>query len=147
MVPVTAGERKEFTSMAMQHFSELNHSFVPDSDWKEHYFSTILSSPDYFLRWIVSDDQKVGFVLFGIEKHRFLPRKTGAIYELYVSPHFRRRGLAKEIATQAIRELWTHCPSKIQLEVIEGRPAAAELWKSLGFKRITARYVLSEGKS
>jgi ribosomal protein S18 acetylase RimI-like enzyme len=85
--------------------------------------------------------------LFGLEKHRFLPRMTGAIYELYVLPEFRRRGVGKTCAMEAIRELWAHTPSKIQLEVIEGRGAAAALWKSLGFQKVTDRYVLSRSVS
>ncbi len=146
MIPVAPFEREDFTRMAVQHFSELNRSFVPAEDWREHYFPSILSNPDFFLRWILGDEAKAGFILFGLEKHRFLPRKIGAIYELYVSPEFRRRGLGKAIAREAIRELWTHSPSKVQLEVIEGRTEAAELWSSLGFKKVTARYVLSEGR-
>jgi ribosomal protein S18 acetylase RimI-like enzyme len=143
MIPIAASERDEFLRMAERHFSELNPAFTPQKDWREHYFSTILSKPEYFLRWINCDEKRAGFILFGLEEHRFLPRKTGAIYELYVLPEFRRRGLAKTVAMEAIRELWTHAPSKIQLEVIEGRAAAAALWNTLGFKKVTDRYVLS----
>ncbi len=147
MLPIASSERDEFLRMAVRHFSELNASFVPQDDWKEHYFATIMAAPQYFLRWIICDEKRAGFILFGLEKHRFLPRKTGAIYELYVAPEFRRRGVAKACAIEAIRELWTHAPSKIQLEVIEGRVAAAALWKSLGFQKVTDRYVLSGGGS
>ena len=143
MRPITVSERDEFLRMAVRHFSELNGSFVPQDDWKEHYFATILANPQYFLRWIVCDEKCAGFILFGLEKHRFLPRMSGAIYELYVLPEYRRRGVAKACATKAIRELWAHAPSKIQLEVIEGRLEAAALWKSLGFQKVTGRYVLS----
>ena len=143
MLSIAASEQDDFLAMAANHFSELNASFVPQVDWKEHYFKTIMANPQYFLRWIVCDQQRAGFILFGIERHRFLPRTTGAIYELYVVPEFRRRGVAKKCAIDAIRELWTHAPSKIQLEVIDGRVAAAALWRSLGFQKVTDRYVLS----
>jgi ribosomal protein S18 acetylase RimI-like enzyme len=133
--------------VAAKHFSELNSSFLPQDDWKKHYFATIMANPQYFLRWIVCDEKRAGFILFGLEQHRFLPRKTGAIYELYILPEFRRRGIAKACAIEAIRELWEHTPSKIQLEVIEGRPAASALWRSLGFQKVTDRYVLSQGAS
>jgi ribosomal protein S18 acetylase RimI-like enzyme len=142
MLPVVSLDRDEFMEMATKHFSELNASFVAQDDWKKHYFAGIIASPQYFLRWIICDDVRAGFILFGLEKHRFLPRTTGAVYELYVLPEFRRRGLAKACAVEAIRELWSHGPSKIQLEVIEGRHGAAELWKSLGFEKATSRYVL-----
>ena len=142
MLPILPVDREEFLGMAVDHFSELNSSFAPHDDWKERYFPTILSRPGCFLRWIVCDGGKVGFILFGVEDHRFLPRKTGAIYELYVLPEFRRRGIARTCALEAIKELWTYAPSKIQLEVVEGRLAAAALWKSLGFRKITERLVL-----
>lgn len=142
MVPVIEADREEFLRMAADHFSELNPAFVPQTDWKQRYFPSILSNPNYSLRWIVCDGKRAGFILFGVEDHRFLPRKTGAIYELYVLPEFRRRGIARACALEAIRELWTHSPSKIQLEVVEGRTAAAALWKSLGFHKVTERFVL-----
>jgi ribosomal protein S18 acetylase RimI-like enzyme len=147
MLPIAVFEQDDFLRMAAKHFSELNASFVPQDDWKEHYFATIMANCQYFLRWIVCDQKRAGFILFGVERHRFLPRTTGAIYELYVLPEFRRRGVAKACALEAIRELWTYAPSKIQLEVIEGRVAAAALWKSLGFRKVTDRYVLSGSMS
>ncbi len=142
MVPVIESDREEFLRMAVRHFSELNPAFVPKTDWTQRYFPSILSNPNYFLRWIMFEGERAGFILFGIEDHRFLPRKTGAIHELYVLPELRRRGMAKACAIQAIRELWTHSPSKIQLEVVEGRTAAVALWESLGFHKVTERFVL-----
>jgi UDP-2,4-diacetamido-2,4,6-trideoxy-beta-L-altropyranose hydrolase len=146
MLPIAPAEQAEFLRMAEKHFSEMNPSFVPRDDWKEQYFPTILTNPRYFLRWIVCDEKRAGFILFGLEPHRFLPRMTGAIYEVYILPEFRRRGVATMVAVDAIRELRTYAPSKIQLEVIEGRIAAAALWESLGFEKVTTRYVLSENK-
>lgn len=143
MVPIVEAERGEFLRMAVSHFSELNPRFVPQPDWRERYFISILSNPNYFLRWIDCEGERAGFILFGVEDHRFLPRKTGLIYELYVVPEFRRRGIARACAIEAIRELWTHSPSKIQLEVVLGRTAASELWRSLGFQKVTERFVLS----
>jgi ribosomal protein S18 acetylase RimI-like enzyme len=142
MLPILPADRDEFLRMAVAHFSELNPAFVPHDDWKQRYFPSIIANPNYFLRWIISEKERAGFILFGLEDHKFLPRKTGAIYELYIRREFRRRGLAKTCAQEAIRELWAHSPSKIQLEVLEGRAAAAALWKSLGFHKVTERFVL-----
>jgi spore coat polysaccharide biosynthesis predicted glycosyltransferase SpsG/GNAT superfamily N-acetyltransferase len=143
MIPVASSEQDEFLRMAVKHFSEMNPAFVPQDDWKEHYFPAIMANPQYVLRWIICDEKRAGFILFGLEKHRFLPRMTGVIYEVYVLPEFRRRGVATVCALEAIRELRAHAPSKIQLEVIEGREAASALWESLGFRKVTGRYVLS----
>ena len=145
MLPIVSAEREQFLQMAKEHFSELTPAFVPDDDWKKHYFETILGNQQYFLRWIMCEQRRAGFILFGLENHRFLPRKTGVIYELYVMPEFRRQGIARICAEEAIRELWLHSPSKIQLEIVEGRIAAAALWKSLGFQKATERLVLTRG--
>jgi UDP-2,4-diacetamido-2,4,6-trideoxy-beta-L-altropyranose hydrolase len=144
MIPVESDERDVFLRMAQQHFRELNSMFTPAQDWKTSYFENIKNNPKYSLRWIVADGQRVGFILFGVEKHRFLPRQTGTIYEVYVVPEQRRKGIARACARQVIDELWKSSPSKIQLEVVEGNAAAAELWRSLGFQKITERFVLTE---
>jgi ribosomal protein S18 acetylase RimI-like enzyme len=137
-------EREDFLEMALQHFHELNPVFTPAPDWKKSYFENIARNPRRSLRWIVSDGQHVGFILFGVEEHRFLPRLTGAIYEMYVIPEQRRKGIARACAKQVLDDLWKSCPSKIQLEVVEGNAAAAELWRSLGFQKVTERFVLTQ---
>jgi ribosomal protein S18 acetylase RimI-like enzyme len=147
LVPVVPSDREAFLRMATAHFTELSSAFVPQDDWKQTYFETILANPQLLLRWIVSGTQRAGFILFGIENHRFLPRKTGVVYELYVVPEFRRRGLARSCAVQAIEALWQFGPSKIQLEVVDGNERAAALWESLGFRRVTVRFVLTRSKS
>ncbi len=146
MLPVTAADRADFEKMAVAHFSELNPAFVPHADWKEHYFCAILANHEYFLRWVMFDGVRAGFILFGLEKHRFLSRTTGAIFELYIRTEFRRRGIARYCAEEAIRELMAHSPSKIQIEVVEGQTAAAAFWRSLGFEKVTERFVLARGK-
>jgi UDP-2,4-diacetamido-2,4,6-trideoxy-beta-L-altropyranose hydrolase len=143
-VAITPDERRDFLEMAQQHFREVNPMFAPAEDWKSSYFENITRNPKSSLRWIVADGQRVGFILFGVEDHRFLPRLTGAIYEVYVISEQRRKGIARGCAKQIIDELWKACPSKIQLEVVEGNAAGAELWRSLGFQKVTERLVLTE---
>jgi UDP-2,4-diacetamido-2,4,6-trideoxy-beta-L-altropyranose hydrolase len=145
MKPVTSAEREEFLRMAEDHFHELNPSFVPHLDWKANYFEKIQSGSEFFLRWVLIGGKRVGFILFGLEDHRFLPRKTGAIYELYVVPDHRRKGVATTCAQEAIRELRAFAPSKIQLDVMVGNLGAVRLWESLGFDKVTERFVLADG--
>lgn len=136
-------ERAEFMKMALNHFRELNPAFKPDSDWERAYFENIQNRAQYSLRWILADEVRAGFVLFGVENHRFLPRLTGVIYELYVLPEQRRRGIASACAEVVIDELWKASPSKIQLEVVEGNAAAAGLWRTLGFNKVAERFTLT----
>jgi len=143
LVPVEAADRKHFLAMAEQYFRELNPYFVPAADWKASYFENILRRKDFLLRWIVASGQRVGFILYGFEDHRFLPRKTGAIYELYIVPEQRRSGIARACAETAIEELQKSSASKIQLEVAEGNDVAAAFWRSLGFQKASERLVLA----
>ena len=146
MDTVSAMQREAFLDMAQRLFRGLNPAFVPHDDWKQSYFEKILVNARLSLRWIVVDEKRAGFVLFGLEEHRFLPRLNGMIYELYIEPEFRRKGIAQTVARQTIRELQSMSPSKIQLEVMEGNRAAAALWESLGFRKVSERYVLAETK-
>lgn len=146
LVPVAKRERPEFLAMAEQNLRELNPNFAPDEDWTSSYFKMILTNLDNRLCWIVTAGEKIGFILFGLEKHRFLPRLSGVVYELYVRPEHRRRGAARGAAKAALAELRRAKPSKIQLEVAVGNERAAALWKSLGFEQVAQRYVLKAGE-
>jgi ribosomal protein S18 acetylase RimI-like enzyme len=147
LTPVLPQDRESFTTMAVSHFRELNRDFDPQADWKEHYFQRILNNPNLHLCWIESGGERAGFILFGLEDHKFLPRKIGAIYELHVEATFRRRGIARGCAELAIYELRSHSPSKIQLEIMDGNAGALKLWKSLGFEKICERWVLKDSTS
>jgi ribosomal protein S18 acetylase RimI-like enzyme len=147
MAAILPSDRELFLQMAEQHFRELNSEFVPHDDWKRCYFEGILTNGQMFARWILQDGKRAGFILFGLEKHRFLPRVTGLICELYVLPGFRRMGVARSCAMQAIRELESHAPSKIQLEVMEGNAGAEALWRSLGFEKVSAQLILKTGSA
>jgi ribosomal protein S18 acetylase RimI-like enzyme len=136
-------EHEDFLKMAEHHFRELNPSFRPAQDWGNCYCEKIKNNGKYSLRWIIADGRPVGFILFGVEEHLFLPRLTGAIYEVYVVPEQRRKGIARACAKQVIDELCKSSASKIQLEVVEGNAGAAELWRSLGFQKVTERFVLN----
>jgi ribosomal protein S18 acetylase RimI-like enzyme len=142
MVAISPADRQPFLEIAEQHFRELNSGFVPQEDWKLHYFEGIMANARMFARWIVLDGERVGFIVFGLEDHCFLPRLIGLIREVYVLPEFRRMGGARNCAIQAIRELESHAPSKIQLEVMEGNTGAEALWRSLGFEKVSERLVL-----
>lgn len=136
-------DKGEFMEMALRHFCELNPDFDPSPDWRSQYFEGIQSNPDRSLRWILADGVRAGFILYGIEPHRFLQRLTGAIYELYVLPGSRQKGIARNAAQLAIAELRSAHPSKIQLEIMEGNMAALNLWKSLGFTKVSERFTLA----
>jgi ribosomal protein S18 acetylase RimI-like enzyme len=146
MLPILSSDHGEFVEMAMQYFRSLNPQFDPQPDWKQLYFQNILSDLSLFVRWVLADGQRVGFIMFGLERHRILPRVGGVIYELYIRPEFRRKGIAGTAARQAISELRAQCPSKIELQIMTGNHDATAFWKALGFSKVSERYVLAEAK-
>ena len=145
LAPVVTNEKEEFILMAERHFRELNPKFIAQQDWKDCYFQSISQNRDMTLEWVIASGRRVGFILFGLEPHRFLPRKSGMIYELYIDPSFRRRGFASASALQAINRLRAESPSKVQLEIMTGNVSAELLWESFGFKKVCERWVLDEG--
>ncbi len=136
-------QKRDFMEMALRHFRELNPNFVPAADWEQCYFENIQKNLNCSLCWILVEGKRAGFVLYGIEPHRFLPRKTGAVYELYVLLEYRGKGIASACAEMVIGELRKSSPTKIQLEVLEGNAAAAHMWRKLGFKKVSERLTIS----
>jgi ribosomal protein S18 acetylase RimI-like enzyme len=142
LVPVGPDQKAQFLALACEHFRELDPAFRPLPEWEANYFETVTRSPNYALEWIVVSGETVGFILFGVEPHRFFPRTIGAIYELYVRPDRRRGGIGRAAAAEAVARLSARGVQRIQLEVIEGNEKAAALWEGLGFKRVSVRYTL-----
>jgi ribosomal protein S18 acetylase RimI-like enzyme len=140
---VPAGDRELFLQMAERHLRDLNPAFTPHPDWREHYFNRIQSNANLHLGWILLENLKAGFILYGLENHKFLPRSNGVIYELYVKAEFRHKGVGRAAALQAISDLSEHHPSKIQIELVEGNSVAEAFWKAIGFNKVSSRYVLS----
>jgi len=144
LILVGDADRAAFEAMAQEHFRSLNPAFVPAPDWLSSYFPGLMGNPDMRVCWIRQDDETAGFMIYGTEPHRFLPRRTGMIYELYLREPFRGRGIAAAAARQAIGELRAAGVSKVQLEIMEGNEAALRLWRRLGFTKVSERYVLAE---
>jgi ribosomal protein S18 acetylase RimI-like enzyme len=142
---VEAAEQEEFLNLAAAYFRELNPFFVPKEDWRASYFAQLRTDPNLHVEWIQTGAERTGFVIYGTEKHRFLPRQNGCVYEFYIVPRLRGGGMGREAARKIIAKLRELAPTKIQLEVASGNPRAAEFWQGLGFRKVSERYVLEEG--
>jgi ribosomal protein S18 acetylase RimI-like enzyme len=145
LLPVADSEASTFLAMATDYFKELNRDFVADADWQASYFSRLKSSSDTHLHWIHCNGERAGFAIYGIEGHRFLPRKNGYVYEFYVQPRFRRSGIGREAAGKVLGALRQLDPARIQLEITAGNSVAVEFWETFGFGKVAERYVLDQG--
>lgn len=135
--------KQEFLQMARDYFRELNPEFTPGTDWNDFYFAGVTGNSACRLRWIKADQIRAGFVLYGIEQHRFLPRRIGVIYELYVLPQHRNKGIARACAQLVLADLRKSAAAKIQLEIVIGNAPAQKFWTGLGFSKVSERFVLA----
>jgi len=142
--PVSSDDREMFVAMALRYFRELNPDFVAQEDWGRHFWEGLTGNPRLHLCWILTNRQRVGFILFGVEEHLFLPRRAGVVYELYILPEFRLCGIARASAKQAMGVMQSLGASKLQLEIMADNVKAAAFWKSLGFSKFAERWVLTQ---
>jgi ribosomal protein S18 acetylase RimI-like enzyme len=140
--PVAEGDRAAFETAAIAHYSELDARFTPAEDWRREWFRAAAFRPRRFARWIVAGGERAGFIVYGAEPHRFLPREHGLVLELWVAPAWRQRGVARAAGAAAVAHLHSLGLTRIQLEVSGADVKAARLWQSLGFAKAAERYVL-----
>lgn len=142
LAAVTDDDRGAFEAAAIAHYRELDPRFAPAEDWRREWFRAAAQRPRRFACWILADGARAGFIVYGAEPHRFLPREHGLVLELWVAPAQRRRGVARAAGAAAIAHLRSLGLARIQLEVSGTDANAAKLWRSLGFVKTAERYVL-----
>lgn len=79
-------------------------------------------------------DEPAGIVNAYIDKMR--EEKKGFIRVLGVVPEFRRKGIGRKLAEQAIASLKERGMQTIQVGAVLDKPAGAKLWESMGFKQV-----------
>src|SRR5258708_20503285 len=131
--------------MAISNFKEPIPGSEPQEDFKKYFFDGMFK-PNIFCDWVVRNGTRVGFVIFGIEDHLFLPRKTGFFYAFYIVPEARKGPVASLVMQEGCRVLDTYHPSKIQLEVLAGNQEANKIWTSMAFRRLSSHHYLLDRK-
>jgi GNAT superfamily N-acetyltransferase len=81
---------------------------------------------------IKQEDILNGWILVGSNKDYFSGEEIGFIYELYVLPSYRGKGLSRRLMRAAVDELYKLGYSEIRLNVFAGN-FAKELYKEMGF--------------
>jgi ribosomal protein S18 acetylase RimI-like enzyme len=74
----------------------------------------------------------MGWIGIGFSYDNITGEMIGFIPELYVLPSYRRKGIAKKLCLEAIRQIKEKGYNKVQLNVFSGNNAQI-LYKSLGF--------------
>ena len=80
------------------------------------------------------DGERAGVLWVAVLPHQYTGEKSGFVLEIFVSPGFRRKGLAKALIE--VGEEWTRSQGldKIGLAVGACNEAAIGLYRSLGFQ-------------
>lgn len=95
-------------------------------------FTAILEKGGYYLV-AKEEDQIQGWILLGQNRDYFTDAIHGFIYDLFVLPKYRGKGLSKMLIQYGIEELKLKGYEEIGLNVFASN-TAKELYKRLGFK-------------
>jgi len=78
----------------------------------------------------------VGFVLFRsrVERPLWTPRRTAIIYDLYVRPDWRRRGIGTALLEEAMKIVMQEGATHVRISVLADNEPALRLYKKLGFR-------------
>lgn len=95
-------------------------------------FTAILEKGGYYL--VAKEDNQIqGWILLGNHKDYFTDVIQGFIYDIFVLPEYRGKGLSKTLIQHGIEELKLKGYEEIALNVFASN-TAKELYKRLGFK-------------
>lgn len=138
---VRPNEKRDFMQMACRYYRELNPRFKPVPDWRKGFFRNIRSDKSMHLDWLLAEGQRAGFVLWGVERHRFRSRiKIGKIHEFFVLSPFRGRGIATGCFFKLLGFFKRRRIVRIEIEICPGNRKAARFWKGLKFRKSAERF-------
>ena len=78
----------------------------------------------------------VGFVLLRsrVERPLWTPRRTAIIYDLYVRPDWRRRGVGTALLEEAMKIVRQEGATHVRISALADNEPALRLYKKLGFR-------------
>ncbi|MFD1428418.1 ribosomal protein S18 acetylase RimI-like enzyme [Kroppenstedtia sanguinis] len=83
--------------------------------------------------WVATEGEELlGWILIGPHRDFFSDEAIGFIYELYVFPDHRGKGLGEKLMKTALQQLQAKGYQEIRLNVFAGNPAT-HLYRKLGF--------------
>ncbi|MEH6888343.1 GNAT family N-acetyltransferase [Bacillus sp. JJ864] len=113
-------------------YESTGNTVSPSEEKVYEMFTAILEKGGYYLV-AKEDDQIQGWILLGENKDYFTDAIDGFIYDIFVLPEYRGKGLSKVLIQHGIEELKLKGYKEIGLNVFASN-TAKELYKRLGFK-------------
>ena len=130
-------DTKEARTLRLEALQNDPTSFSSSYEEERNYPLSIFEdrlSQDYsvvFGAW--SKSQLVGMVTL-LREQRLQTNHIGTINAMYVSPSFRRQGIAKSLMQEAIKQALTLGIQRIRLSVSRSNTQAISLYESFGFE-------------
>lgn len=105
-------------------------------------FEGILNKGGYYLVYRNANRSLAGWILLGENIDYFSEMKHGFIYDIYVLPQYRGKGLSKEILRAGINTLKEQGYDEVRLNVYASNHAK-NIYKNLGFQDLNTIMTLS----
>jgi GNAT superfamily N-acetyltransferase len=120
-----------------EHLIPISHYEIPEKIF-ENYFDESLKNVGFFL--IACEDNKViGYIFAEIKDiaspHAYEIKKVGFVDSVFVKEEFRGKGIAKELINKSSEWMKSKGISICTLNVRYKNIKAAELYKTMGFKK------------
>ena len=100
-------------------------------------FSGILNKGGYYLVNKSAADVLTGWILLGENTDYFTEKKHGFIYDIYVLPEFRGKGISKQLINEGIAEFKKLGHEEVRLNVFATN-FAKEMYRNLGFRDLNS---------
>ena len=100
-------------------------------------FSRILNKGGYYLVNKSAADVLTGWILLGENTDYFTEKKHGFIYDIYVLPEFRGKGISKQLINEGIAEFKKLGHEEVRLNVF-AKNFAKEMYRNLGFRDLNS---------
>ena len=105
-------------------------------------FESIVYKGGYYLVYRNADSSIAGWILLGENTDYFSDEKFGFIYDIYVLPEYRGRGISKIFIKEGINTLKNSGYEEVRLNVFATNHAK-EIYKKLGFKDLNSIMTLA----
>ena len=138
---MSAPDYQSFLAIAIPDFAK-NKALT--GDWKsdealeksKNAFKSLLpeglETKDHYLKNILLDGEKTGFVWFAIEEEYGL--KYAFLYEIYIFPENRNKGYGRKAMQLFMDEVHQSGAEKVYLHVFGHNHGALKLYQTLGFQ-------------
>lgn len=133
----TKYETSQLLQWSVSLTEELSMGYMANNELMTYdMVSNVLSKGGFYLV-AYSQQEIMGWILLGVDQNFYKNETIGFIYELYVFPKYRKRGIGKNLMLHGLSSLRSNGMKKVQLNVFSSNPAR-KMYEKLGFREVTS---------